>query len=141
MKYLLDTNIISEFISKKPNQNVLNFVSSIDEENIYLSVITIGEIKAGIQKLKSDSQYDKITMLSEWLENDLLQRFDGRILEIDTNIMLKWGEINGNLQKIGKNIPIMDSLIASTCLVNNLILITRNTKDFNNIKIETVNPF
>jgi len=141
LKYLLDTNIISEFISKKPNQNVLNFVSSIDEENIYLSVITIGEIKAGIQKLKSDSQYDKITMLSEWLENDLLQRFDGRILEIDTNIMLKWGEINGNLQKIGKNIPIMDSLIASTCLVNNLILITRNTKDFNNIKIETVNPF
>ncbi len=141
MKYLLDTNIISEFISKKPNQNVLNFVNSINEKDIYLSVITIGEIKVGIEKLNTDTHNKKINILSNWLENDLMQRFKDRILEIDINIILKWGEITGKLQKTGKPIPIMDSLIAATCLVNGLILITRNSKDFYNFDIEIINPF
>jgi len=141
LKYLLDTNIISEFISKNPNQKVLDFVNYINENDIYLSVITLGEIKAGIEKLNKDTHYKKIDILLNWLENDLMQRFKDRILEIDTNTILKWGEITAKMQKIGKPMPIMDSLIASTCLVNGLVLITRNSKDFYNLDIDMINPF
>jgi len=136
LKYLLDTNIISEFVSKKPSQKVLDYVNSLDENDIYLSVITIEEIRFGIEKLDK-----KIDMLSDWLNNDLMQRFEGRILDIDIDIMLKWGEINAQLQKIGKPMPIMDSLIASSCLAKGFVLITRNEKDFYSFEIEMVNPF
>ena len=141
MKYLLDTNIISEFVSKKPNQKVLDYVSSLDENDVYLSVITIGEIRFGIEKLDKEKQKKKIKSLSDWLNNDLMQRFEGRILDIDIDIMLKWGEINAQLQKIGKPMPIMDSLIASSCLAKRFVLITRNEKDFYNFEMEMINPF
>jgi len=141
LKYLLDTNIISEFVSKKPNQKVLDYVSSLDENDVYLSVITIGEIRFGIEKLDKEKQKKKIKSLSDWLNNDLMQRFDGRVLDIDMKIMLKWGEINAQLQKIGKPMPIMDSLIASSCLAKEFVLITRNENDFYSFEIEMVNPF
>ena len=141
MRYLLDTNIISEFVSKKPNQKVLDYVNSLDENDTYLSVITLGEIRFGIEKLDKEHQIKKIEMLTNWLDNDLMQRFEGRIVDIDKDTMLKWGEINGQLQKIGKPMPIMDSLIASSCLAKEFILITRNTKDFYSFEMEMVNPF
>lgn len=141
MKYLLDTNIISEFVSKKPNQKVLDYVNSLDENDIYLSVITIGEIRFGIEKLDKEKQKKKIKSLSDWLNNDLMQRFEGRVLDIDMETMLKWGKINAQLQKIGKPMPIMDSLIASSCLSKEFVLITRNEKDFYSFEIEMVNPF
>lgn len=141
MKYLLDTNIISEFISKNPNQKVLDYINSLDENDIYLSVITIGEIRFGIEKLDKENQKKKIESLSYWLNNDLMQRFEGRILDVDLEIMLKWGEINAKLQKIGKPMPIMDSLIASSCLAKEFVLITRNEKDFYSFNMEMINPF
>jgi len=141
LKYLLDTNIISEFVSKKPNQKVLDYINLLDENDIYLSVITIGEIRFGIEKLDKEHQSKKIEMLSNWLDNDLMQRFEGRIVNIDKQTMLKWGEINGQLQKMGRPIPIMDSLIASSCLAEGFVLITRNTKDFYSFEMEMVNPF
>ncbi len=134
----MDTNIISELISKQPNQNVVQFLSSIDKEDIYLSVITIGEIKSGIENLKN---LDKKENLSKWLEQDLLIRFQNKILNIDTNIMLIWGEINHKLKNIGKPLPIMDSLIASICICHNITLVTRNEKDFQNIELTVINPF
>ena len=138
MRYVIDTNIISEFISKSPNQAVLDFINSLDERDIYLSVITIGEVKFGIQNVKSESR--KVELIN-WLENDLLTRFSGRILDIDTPTMLKWGEINQQLKSIGRPIPIMDSLIASSSIVNEMTLVTRNVKDFYNFDIDIINPF
>ena len=141
MRYLLDTNIVSEFVSKKPNQKVLDYVNALDENNVYLSVITIGEIRFGIEKLDKEHHSKKIEMLSSWLDNDLMQRFEGRIVDIDKKTMLQWGEINEQLQKIGRPMPIMDSLIASSCLDKGFVLITRNTKDFYSFEMEMINPF
>ncbi|NOQ30031.1 MAG: PIN domain-containing protein [Helicobacteraceae bacterium] len=138
MKYLLDTNIISEFISKTPNKNVINHISTLDENDLYLSVVTIGEIKAGIEKLDKGSKKEKLLY---WLENDLVNRFQNKIIDIDTNIMLQWGVINNRLKNLGKPLPIMDSLIGATCEVNDYILITRNEKDFKNLNIKIINPF
>ena len=138
MNYLLDTNIISELISKSPNQKVLDFIRSLNEENLYLSVITIGEIKSGIEKLQNGRKKEA---LLHWLENELLVRFYGRIIPIDTDVMLKWGTIQNRLKQIGKPLPIMDSLIGATAEVHNFVLVTRNEKDFQNLDIKIVNPF
>jgi len=138
LKYLLDTNIISELISKQPNQKVLEFISSLDENDIYLSVITIGEIKSGIENVKNNKRKEKLTV---WFEEDLLSRFQNRIIDIDINIMITWGKINQILKRKGKPLPIMDSLIASSCIYNNFTLVTRNEKDFKNLDITIINPF
>ena len=138
MNYLLDTNIISELISKTPDKRVTDFLLSIDEHNLYLSVITIGEIKSGIEKLNDGQKKDK---LLHWLENDLLARFNHRIIPIDTEIMLEWGTTQSMLKKIGKPLPIMDSLIGVTVKVRQMTLLTRNGKDFQNLEIAIINPF
>lgn len=138
MSYLLDTNIISELISKTPNKRVTDFILSLNEESLYLSVITIGEIKAGIEKLDDGQKKEK---LLHWLENDLLIRFYNRIIDIDIEIMLQWGITNIQLKKIGKPLPVMDSIIGSTAQAKNLILLTRNEKDFKNLDIKIINPF
>lgn len=138
MKYLLDTNVISELISKKPSLKVISFINSIDENDLYLSVITIGEIKSGIAKLEKSMKKEQLNL---WLENELLFRFKNRIIDVDIDIMMKWGELNSYLKKIGKPLPIMDSFIGATCKTKNLILVTRNEKDFKNIDIKIFNPF
>ncbi len=138
MKYLLDTNVISELIGKSPNQNVVSFLERLNEDDLCLSVITIGEIKFGIEKLQDGTKKEK---LLDWLYNDLFTRFEHKIIDVDIDTMLKWGYINSKLQKIGRPIPIMDALIASTVLSKNLTLLTRNEKDFKDLDIEMINPF
>ena len=138
MNYLLDTNIISELISKHPNKKVLDFIHNIKEDKVFLSVITIGEIKAGIEKLDNGAKKDKLLL---WLNVDLLERFKFRILDINVEIMLTWGNISNKLKTIGKPLPIMDSLIGATCQIKNMTLITRNKKDFQNLDINIINPF
>ncbi|MGM0624078.1 MAG: type II toxin-antitoxin system VapC family toxin [Campylobacterota bacterium] len=138
MKYLLDTNIISELISKKPNEKVLNFVNNLNPDDVYLSAVTIGEIQAGIQSVQSKTRKKS---LEEWLHEDLFKKFENRIVSIDVNTMLTWGNTNHSLKKLGKPLPIMDSIIGATCISKNFILITRNEKDFQNLDIEIINPF
>ena len=96
MNYLLDTNIISELISKTPNNKVTDFILNLDEKNLYLSVITIGEIKSGIEKLDNGRKKEK---LLHWSENDLLVRFHNRIIDIDIEVMLQWGITTTQLKK------------------------------------------
>lgn len=114
------------------------FISDLDEERLYLSVITIGEIKSGIEKL--DDGKKKETLL-HWLENDLLIRFHNRIVEIDIEVMLQWGKIHTELKKMGKPLPVMDSIIGSIAQAKNFILLTRNEKDFKHLDIQMINPF
>jgi len=138
LNYLLDTNIISELISSQPSLEVIEFVKELDEQSVYLSVMTIGEIQAGIEKLADGSKKEKLSL---WLQNDLLERFRFRIIEIDINIMLTWGKINQKLKILGKPLPIIDSIIGATCKEKELILVTRNEKDFQNLDIKIINPF
>lgn len=138
MNYILDTNIVSELIVKRPNQKVVEWLKGIDINNIFLSVITIGEIKKGIEKLPESQRKQNI---QDWFENDLLIRFDGRILPLDLSVMLLWGELVGQLEKKGRKLPPLDSLIAATTKYHNYTLVTRNEKDFEGIEIMVFNPF
>ena len=132
--YLIDTNVISETIKKSPNENVLKWLNQLDIYKIYISVVTLGEIRKGIEKLDLENKKQK---LIQWLEVDLLEKFDGRVVSVDPKIADKWGYICSKGE-----IPAIDALIAASALVNNFKLVTRNTKDFDKISgLEIINPW
>jgi predicted nucleic acid-binding protein len=138
MNCLLDTQVISELISKRPNKKVVEWLDRLDSNTIYLSVITIGEIRKGIEKLPPSKRKERI---KEWLEGDLLLRFQGRILEITTEVTLIWGELTGRLEKEGRPITAIDSLIAAIALQGNYRLVTRNEHDFQYTGVTIINPW
>jgi tRNA(fMet)-specific endonuclease VapC len=138
MTFLLDTCVISELVAKQPNLQVVQWVDSINEDKLFLSAITIGEIKRGIEKLPDSNRK---SALAEWLEGDLLIRFTDRILPIDTPVMLVWGQLTADLEKQGRRMPAIDSLIAATCLQTRLDLVTRNERDFAHSGVAVVNPW
>lgn len=138
MNYLLDTCVISELLKPRPSQKVVTWIDSIEEEKLYISVITIGEFEKGISKLPSSSKKDRI---SDWLNEDLLIRFKGRILGLDVNTLIKWGQMVANLENQGRKIPVVDSLITATVLQHDLCLVTRNIQDFQNCGIKILNPW
>ena len=138
MTFLLDTCVISELVANRPNPAVVRWVDSVDEDRLFLSAITIGEIKRGIEKL-DDSRRKRI--LQEWLEADLLIRFRDKIIPLDTEVMLVWGQLVAALEKQGRRMPAIDSLIAATCLQRRLDLVTRNEGDFAYSGVIVVNPW
>jgi len=138
LKYLVDTNIISEIIAKKPNQQVIDFLNNINTSDIYLSAITVGEIKYGINRL---SQSKRKTQLLAWFEQ-LLLKYQYNIIDIDISVMAIWADISSSLKSNGISLSIMDSLIASSALYHDMTLVTRNTKDFQYIaNLNIINPF
>lgn len=138
MKYLLDTCVISELVAKQPSEKVIDWIDNIEQESVYLSVITIGEIYKGIEKLPESKR--KIN-LQKWLNDELIIRFRGKILLVDTDVMLVWGELTGRLDIEGKRMPAIDSLIAAIAIHNNCSLVTRNEDDFKNVALSIINPW
>ena len=138
MKYLLDTCLISELVVKAPNLRVVQWVDEQDPANLFLSVITIGEISKGIAKLTDSRRKQK---LESWLQNELLQRFAQNILLIDIDVMPAWGRLIAALELKGRKMALMDSLIAALALHGNLQLVTRNENDFINAGISILNPW
>lgn len=133
MTYLLDTCILSEGAAKQPNPNVIRWLNTQPLETLYLSVISIGEISKGINRMPESQRK---TNLATWLHQDLLIRFDRRILSLDIGVMLTWGNLVANLQAQGQTLP-----IAATALHQGLHLVTRNEKDFDRTGLSIVNPF
>jgi predicted nucleic acid-binding protein len=138
MKCLLDTCVISELVAKHPSPKVVDFVDLLDSDDVYLSVITIGEIAKGVEKLPKSKRKQE---LLSWLKEDLLVRFDGRIIPLDTEVLMQWGTLIARLESTGITLPAIDSLIAATTLTHKLTLVTRNKDDFNGTGIEIVNPW
>lgn len=138
MKYLLDTCVLSEFVRRKPDVNVVEWFESAAEDLLYLRVITIGEIQREIEQLP-ESRHK--TNLLTWLSNDLLIRFEGRILAIETDTMLIWGSMTARMEQIGIPMSVMDGLIAAGALQHNLTLVTRNVGDFSDCGMQLINPW
>jgi predicted nucleic acid-binding protein len=138
MRFLLDTCVISELVARQPDPGVVQWIDNVVEENLFLSAITIGEIKKGIEKLAVSSRR---STLAEWLEDELIVRFQDKILPLDTAVMLIWGKLVSDLEKQGKRMPAIDSLLAATALQGGLTLVTRNEDDFAHCGAAVVNPW
>lgn len=111
MKYLLDTCVLSELIKKKPSPKVIKWVSEIDENNLFLCVLTIGEIHKGIEKLPESKKKNK---LYQWVNYDLKERFRNRIIDFDLKIATVWGQIQAHSELSGKAMPAIDGQIVAT---------------------------
>jgi len=136
--YLLDTNILSESTKPQPDEHVLNWLESVDEDRLFLSVITLAEIQRGISLLDSGKKRE---VLRTWFEHDLLLRFEGRMLPINQGIALKWGVLMSEVKRAGRVMSALDGLIAATALQEDAVLVTRNLKDFGQLGIRLLNPF
>jgi len=136
MSYLLDTCVLSEFTRRKPEDKVIRWLDQIPEENLFLSAITIGEIQHGVQRLPNSPRKSDLQV---WIMNGLIERFDKRILSLDTAIMLLWGSLIARMEKSGYPMPATDSLIAATALQNHLTIVTRNTADFQHCGVQVIN--
>jgi toxin FitB len=117
---------------------VVEWIDSLDPNSVYLSVITIAELHKGIEKLPDSKRKEA---LREWLNNDLLVRFSGRVLVIDVAVMQTWGALVGRLEREGKPMAAMDSLIAALALHHHCRLATRNEDDFKETGVTLVNPW
>ena len=135
MSYLLDTNVISELVLPKPAKAVLAWFENIPSEALHISVLTLGEIRKGVEGMPDGARREKLRL---WLEHDLPDWFDTRILPVDSAVADRWGSL---LAQVGRPVPSIDSLLAATALHHELRLVTRNQKDFDCPGLEVVNPW
>ena len=136
--FLLDTNVISELVRRKPEPRVAAWIETTDEVLLHVSVLTLGEIRRGIVSLRDPSRR---VALSAWLDSSLILRFAGRILAIDEAIADRWGRLTAEAAVAGSTLPIIEGLLAATALQHNLVLVTRNTKDTAPTNVPVFNPW
>ncbi|MBY0500813.1 MAG: type II toxin-antitoxin system VapC family toxin [Alphaproteobacteria bacterium] len=136
MNYLLDTNILSETIRVQPNSIVKKWLKEVPPETLFISVLTIGEIRRRIEKLEENAQKNN---LIAWLEHDLSRWFGPNILPITLEEAERWGYITSALTP--HHLNTIDTLLTATALTHNLKIVTRNVKDFNIPGLEVINPF
>jgi predicted nucleic acid-binding protein len=136
--FLLDTNVISEVVKSEPHPAVAQWIRATDESLLYLSVLTIGELRKGTTRLPSGRRR---AFLEAWLDRDLVVRFFGRILAIDLAVAERWGRISGTEVARKAPLPIVDGLLAATALRHNLILVTRDTSHAAISGVEVFDPW
>jgi predicted nucleic acid-binding protein len=136
--FLLDTNVISELIKAKPDVNVVRWIEETDESILFLSVLALGEIRKGIERLSLGRRRDR---LESWLALDLRDRFQGRILPVDTGIAERWGALSAIAEAKGRPVPVIDGLLAATAVHHDLMLVTRNDSDLAEAGVPTLNPW
>jgi toxin FitB len=136
--YLLDTNLVSELVRPNPESRVVEWVDAADEATLYLSVLTLGEIRKGLASLP---QSKRRTRLEAWLEVDLQARFAGRIVPIDPAIADRWGSIAAEAKRKGKVLPVIDGLLAASALHHNLTVVSRNASHFQQSQVRVFNPW
>lgn len=138
MRFLLDTNVVSEWAKPRPNVNVIRWLAEADEDRVFLSVVTVAELRHGIERLAAGRRRDR---LNSWLHEELLSRFEKRILTVDLSIASAWGSIVARGQANGRPPGIMDAFLAATAEVHRLTLVTRNVSDFQAAGLPIFNPW
>jgi predicted nucleic acid-binding protein len=138
LNYLLDTNLISEWIKPEPNRGVVTWTAEADEDRLFISVVTLAELRHGIDRLTAGRRRDR---LDSWLQHDLPDRFGERVLPVTLNVADKWGRIVTKCEALGRPIGVTDAFIAATADVHKLAVVTRNESDFESAVASIVNPW
>jgi len=136
--YLLDTNCISEAVRPHPEPRVMSWLGAADEGLLFLSVLTLGEIRKGVASLV---QSRRRTLLESWLNKELEARFAARILIVDSAIANRWGLLAATAKRKGRNLSTVDGLLAATAIHHNLTIVSRNENDFEGTHVAVLNPW
>jgi len=138
MSFLLDTNVISEWMKPRPNPGVVGWLADVDEDRTHLSVITLTELRYGIERMPTGNRRRR---LDEWLREELPLRFEGRILPINPSVADACGQVVARSETAGRRIEAMDAFIAATAEVHRLTVVTRNVRDFQHLVRSVLNPW
>lgn len=138
MSYLIDTNVVSEWTKSAPNAGVQSWLAGVEPDEVYLSVITVAELRYGIERLAPGRRRDA---LDTWVARDLLLRFEGRILDIDLVIANEWGKLTAYGQAHGRPAGMMDAWIAATAAVYGMTVVTRDVAPFHALAVRCFNPW
>jgi predicted nucleic acid-binding protein len=136
--FLLDTNVVSEWVKPKPNRGVITWLAEVDEDRVFLSVVTLAELRHGVERLADGNRRKR---LDAWVRNEIPLRFEGRLLPVDHAIAESWGRVVAQREATGRPIGVMDAFIAATANVHKLTLVTRNEADFEAAVEEVINPW
>jgi len=135
LSYLIDTNVLSELRRKEADAQVVAWMQARPRQSLYLSVLSLGEIRKGIEGV-ADAAFRQT--LTDWLEVELPNYFVGRLLYIDAQVADRWGRVQAGA---GRTLPVIDGLLTATALQHDLTLVTRNTKDFEGLGVRIINPW
>ena len=135
MSYLIDTNVLSELRRKVPNAGVVEWFSRRPTSTLYLSVLTLGELRKGVEGV---ADANRRRALLDWLETELPNFFAGRVLSVDAQVADRWGRL---VAAAGRPLPAIDSLLGATAAHHDLSLVTRNIRDFADLGLEVINPW
>ena len=138
MSFLLDTSVISEWVRPEPAANVVAGLAEVDEEQVFMSVISFAELRRGVELLPAGRRRDR---LDDWVVNDLPARFDGRILDVDSYVADAWGRMMARGQLAGRTPASIDGFFAATAETHKLTLVTRNVRDYGRLDIPVHNPW
>jgi toxin FitB len=138
MNFLLDTNAISEWVKPQPDPGIAAWLDEVDEDRTYLSVITLGELRKGVDRLPGGRRRDR---LDQWLISELPERFGDRALAVDAAIADQWGRLLARAEKTGTPAGGVDALIAATATVHSLQIVTRNVRHFRHMGVSVISPW
>ena len=135
--FLLDTNAVSEWVKPQPNPGLLDWMDATDEDRIFLSVVSLAELRYGVERLAEGKRRRR---LEEWLEEELPLRFEGRVLPVDPSIADSWGRTVCRYEAAGRPMGVIDAFLAATAETHQMTLVTRNVSDFALLKM-VLNPW
>jgi predicted nucleic acid-binding protein len=138
VSFLLDTNVVSEWVKPRPDPGVVAWLAEVDEDRVYLSVVTMAELRSGIARMVDGSRRKR---LDDWLRFELPLRFQGRLLSIEAADADDWGKVIAQREAQGRPIGVMDAFIAATARTRGLTFVTRNTADFEPSVNAIINPW
>lgn len=138
MNYLLDTNVVSEWVRQRPDSGVAGWLAEADEDRVFISVVTLAELRHGIERLPAGVRRDR---LDAWLSGDLLTRFEARVLPVDAGTADIWGRVMARGQAAGRPVGTMDAFIAATAEQYDLTLVSCNVSDFEALNVRLINPW
>ena len=138
MNFLLDTNVVSEWTKPRPDPGVVDWLADADEDRIFISVVTLAELRHGIERLAPGARRDRLDV---WLTQEVPLRFEERLLDVDAETANMWGRIMARGQAVGRPPSAMDAFIAAVTLRHDMTLITRNVSDFETLGVRYLNPW
>jgi hypothetical protein len=138
VRFLLDTMIVSEAAKPAPHAGVVEWLEKQTSFDLAISVVTLGEIARGVARMQEGNRR---RALQEWLGSELAAQFDGRVLTVDREVALAWGELTALGDNIGRPLPVTDGLLLATAKVHGLTLVTRNVGDVDGRGVAVFNPY